>query len=291
LAKINSDVPRRIVLIAGPVKERDRRGHHDYLGGCRLLAQLLARVPGVEPVVVMNGWPDDEALLDGAAALVFYDRGGGKQGFLATPERTRRLQQAAADGAGLVMIHQTVGFPAAHRALGTHLLGGVYASGVSRRGHWRSSHSDFPDHPVTRGVETWHIRDGWLNGIAFSEGLDGITPLLWSGRRAGGSPEGGEQDIVAWAFDRPGACAGPRSGSGRSFVYTGLDAHSAWSHAGLRRLVVNGILWSAGVAIPAGGTPVNTDAAALDACLTPRRSRLAVLPGKLLHRLAAGRRW
>jgi len=275
--------PARIVLIAGPVKERDRRGHHDYLGGCRLLAQLLARTPGVEPVVVADGWPEDAALLDGAAALVFYDKGGGRQGFLATPERVRRLEQAAAGGAGLIMIHQTVGFPDAHRALGTRLLGGVYASGVSRRGHWRSRHSGFPDHPVTRGVEAWRIRDGWLNGIAFRQGLDGITPLLWSGRRAGGSPAGGEQDIVAWAFDRPDG--------GRSFVFTGLDAHSAWAHAGLRRLVVNGILWSAGAAIPAGGAPVETDATALDACLTPRRSPLAALPGKLLHKLAAGRRW
>lgn len=280
---INPDTSRRIVLVAGRVKERGRRGHHDYLGGCRLLARLLARVPGVEPVLVADGWPEDDGLLDGAAALVFYDKGGGRQGFLATPGRIRRLEQAAAAGAGLIMIHQTVGFPEAHRALGTDLLGGVYASGVSGRGHWQSSHSVFPDHPVTRGVEAWHIRDGWLNGIAFRPGLDGVTPLLWSGKRAGGSPQGGEQDIVAWAFDRPGG--------GRSFVFTGVDAHSAWAHAGLRRLVVNGILWSAGVAIPDGGAPVDTDAAALAACLTPRRSRLAALPGKILHRLAAGRRW
>lgn len=278
----NADTPTRIVLVAGPVKPSDRRGHHDYLGGCRLLAGLLSQTPGITPIVVPEGWPRDEALLDDAAALVFYDKGGGRQGFLASPERIRRLERAARDGAGLVLIHQTVGFPDAQLDLGRRLFGGVYASGVSRRGHWRSEHKDFPEHPVTRGVEPWTIRDGWLNRISFREGMDGVTPLLWSGRRRGGSPDGGVADVVAWAYDRPGG--------GRSFAFTGLDAHSAWSHAGLRRLVVNGILWSAGLAIPEAGAPVDTDAASLETCLTPRGSILAALPRKLWHNLA-GRRW
>lgn len=286
----NADTSVSIVLVAGPVKPNDRRGHHDYLGGCRLLAELLAQTPVVKPVVVTDGWPADESLLDGAGALIFYDKGGGRQGFLASPERIQRLERAARAGAGLVLIHQTVGFPDVHLDLGRRLFGGVYASGMSRRGHWKSEHRRFPEHPITRGVAPWSIRDGWLNGIVFNEGMDGVTPLLWSGRRCAGAPEGGVGDIVAWAYDRPGACAGPRSSSGRSFAFTGLDAHSAWSHAGLRRLVVNGILWSAGLEIPGEGAPAAADAVALDACLTPRGSRLAALPRKLLHGLA-GRRW
>jgi hypothetical protein len=282
---------KRIVLVAGPVKPRDRSGHHDYAGGCRLLAGLLARIPGVTAELVTDGWPDDPALLEGAAALVFYDKGGGRQGFLASPQRVEQLQHAAGAGAGLVMIHQTVGFPADHFELGTRLLGGAYASGTSRRGHWRSEHKDFPEHPITRGVTPWRIRDGWLNGIVFNEGMHGITPLLWSGRRYGGSPDGGEADVVAWAYERPDTWAGPRSSSGRSFVFTGLDAHSAWSHAGLRRLMVNGILWCAGVEVPGDGAPVDVDEATLQACLTPRGSMLAGLPRKAWRRLAGAARW
>ena len=52
----NADTPTRIVLVAGPVKPSDRRGHHDYLGGCRLLAGLLSQTPSPgfrsEPSVV-----------------------------------------------------------------------------------------------------------------------------------------------------------------------------------------------------------------------------------------------
>lgn len=279
----HSKHPARIVLVAGPVKSRGRLGHHDYEGGCRLLAALLQRVTGVETLVVTGGWPADEALLEDAAALVFYDKGGGKQGFLATPERIACLDHAVNAGTGVVMIHQTVGFPPEHIEFGKRLLGGVYTTGISRRGHWRSEHDKFPDHPITRGVEPWKILDGWLNGIDFTEGMQGIMPLVWSGKRFAGSAQGGTADIVSWAFERPGA--------GRSFVFTGVDAHSAWSHIGLRRLIIGGILWTAGVEIPNVGAPADVDAALLDSFLTPRSSRWSTLPRKIWHRLAGPPRW
>ncbi len=273
---------RRIVLVAGPVKTYDRVGHHDYLGGCRLLAALLSRVEGVTPVVVPDGWPADEAVLDGAAALVFYDKGGGRQGFLASPHRAGVLERAAA-GTGLVVIHQAAGFPEHYLQLGMRLLGGVYATGASRRGHWRSAHADFPNHPATRGVEPWQGRDGWLNHIQFVHDMRGVTPLLWSGKRFAGSPRGGAGDIVAWAFERPDG--------GRSFVFTGLDSHRAWSQVGLRRLVVGGVLWSAGVDVPDCGAPVEMDGAALRAFLTPRRSPWLKLPRKFVRHLTGRKRW
>lgn len=274
---------RRVLLVAGPVKPRDRTGHHDYLGGCRLLATLLSRVPGIVPVVVNDGWPTDESLFETAHAVVFYDKGDGKQGFLATAQRIRCLERLVSRGAGVVVLHQAVAFPADKLQLGLSMLGGVYASGVSQRGHWRSTHSSFPAHPVTRGAEPWKIRDGWLNHIRFVEDRHGLTPLLWSGRRAAGSSEGGDADVVAWSYERPSG--------GRSFVFTGLDAHSAWSHAGLRRMVVAGVLWAAGVEIPAAGPAVDIESTTLDSFLTPRRSWLAGIPRKLIRRLAGSPRW
>ncbi len=132
-------------------------------------------------------------------------------------------------------------------------------------------------------MEPWKILDGWLNAIAFCDGLQGVVPLLWSGKRYAGSPDGGDEDIVAWAYQRPGG--------GRSFAFTGLDAHSAWSHAGLRRLIVNGILWSAGLEVPANGFAADASESILQSYLTPRRSRLGRLPRKLWQRLTASRRW
>jgi hypothetical protein len=118
---------------------------------------------------------------------------------------------------------------------------------------------------VTRGVEPWTIRDGWLKEIQFIDGMRGVTPLVWSGRAQRGSRVGGLADVVSWTYDRPDG--------GRSFCFTGLDAHAAWSAPGVRRLLVNGTLWAAGITVPETGAPCAIDAAALQSYLTPRGSR------------------
>jgi type 1 glutamine amidotransferase len=269
----------RVVLLAGAVTVPDRVGHHDYLAGCMLLASLLGQTPGVRPLVVRDGWPDDEGVFDGARALLVYSGGGRKLAFLQSPQRIARLQQAVDQGVGLVMIHQAVSYPPEHARLASGWIGGAHVAGRSARGHWRTRHCEFPAHPVTRGVAAWTITDGWLNQIQFTEGMRGVTPLVWAGPRHLGSSAGGAADVVAWAYER--------AGGGRSFCFSGLDAHSAWAAPGVRRLVVNGILWSAGLPVPAAGAPCAADAGTLTSYLTPRGSRGAWL-GKVLRR--GGRR-
>lgn len=251
----------KIVLVAGQVKEVDKVGHHDYLGGCRLMQVLLKQTPGVEAVLVEKEWPADESVFDGAAAVVFYTDGGGKQAYLATPEHVALAQKMADGKTGLVNIHQAVEFTPEFAKQSADWTGGVY-NALSSRGHWDSVHDKFPEHPITRGVTPWKINDGWLNHFKFPTGMKGITPLVWSGKEALGSPDGGDKDIVAWTFDR--------ASGGRSFNFSGLDAHYAWELDGMRKLVINGILWSAGIEIPAGGAKCDADKALVDSFLTPR---------------------
>lgn len=254
-----------IVLLAGSVKVPDRVGHHDYLAGCALLASLLGQTAGVSTVVVRNGWPEDERVLDAARSLVFYSGGGRKLAFLESPQRIECLQRLIDQGVGIVMVHQAVSYPLEFTRRAASWIGGAHAAGRSGRGHWTTHHREFPDHPVTRGVEPWTIRDGWLNEIQFVDGMRGVTPLVWSGREHRGSRAGGAADVVSWTYDR-------RDG-GRSFCFTGLDAHSAWSAPGVRRLLVNGTLWSAGLTVPEAGAACAVDPAALRSHLTPRGSR------------------
>lgn len=233
----------RIVLVAGPVRSAGHAGHHDYTGGCRLLATLLNGMPGVSCRVVDQGWPDDETVLEQADAVAFYDNGGGKQGFLARPSRRERLLELSSRGCGLSLLHQAAGFPREYASLGQQLFGGVYVAGESGRGHWKSRHRYFPDHPVTQHLAPWTMRDGWLNDIRFAaESEDAITPLVWSDKQHAGDPAGGRAAVVSWAF-APGA-------QGRAFVFTGGDNHRVWRHDPVRRLIVAGLLWSAGAAIP-----------------------------------------
>ena len=53
----------------------------------------------------------------------------------------------------------------------------------------------------------------------------------------------------------------------------GLDAHSAWSLPGMRRLMLNVVLWTAGKEIPAEGAPCEIEEDKLLAMQTPREPK------------------
>lgn len=262
----------KIVLIPGRVKVSDTIGHHDYLAGCKLLASLLEQTAGVETVVGRDGWLTDEAMFDDARTAIFYAGGNSMRSVFESPHRLERIQQLVNRRGGLVMIHQGVRCPAEFQSLATSWIGGVHLHGQSNRGHWPTRHSEFPEHPITQGVESWEIEDGWHNQLQFVHGMRGVSPLLWSSDEHRGSREGGAADVVAWAYER--------SAGGRSFGFTGLDAHSAWSVDGLRQLMVNAILWSAGLTIPANGAPCAVSPTELQSYLTPRGSQM----GQVLKR-------
>ena len=267
-----TDSTKKIVLVAGETAKVDTVGHHDYIAGCKCLADCLMQTPNISTSVVLEGWPADEAVFDGAAAVVFYTDGGGKQAFLSAPQRIEKMQQLAQAGVGFVMIHQAVDYPSKHAERALSWLGGIYVADQSGRGHWPSRHVDFPSHPITRGVEPWEVNDGWLNELQFVEGMQGITPLVWSGKKYEGSRAGLDADVVGFAYERPGG--------GRSFGFTGLDAHSAWSLTGMRKFVTNGVLWTAHVEIPSDGAACAMDATQLEGYLTPREPKPKPKPKK-----------
>jgi len=252
----------KIVLVAGSIKKADRPGHHDYTGGCRLLKNLLEQNSGVTAILVKGGWPKDETVFENANSIVFYSDGAGKQAYLQTPQRVALIQKRVDQGVGIVNIHQAVEFPPQYVRQSVEWTGEFYSRALSGRGHWDSAHESFPDHPVTNGVTPWKIKDGWLNRIQFPGGMKGITPLVWSGKQHQGSPAGGDPDIVAWVYQR--------KKGGRSFSFSGLDAHSAWEKTGMRQLLVNGILWSAGVEIPAKGANCTANKDLIHSFQTPR---------------------
>jgi len=52
-------------------------------------------------------------------------------------------------------------------------------------------------------------------------------------------------------------------------VFTGAHLHESLKEPGYRRLLTNGVLWSAGVDVPPGGAKVDLDAADLPKYLRP----------------------
>ena len=117
--------------------------------------------------------------------------------------------------------------------------------------------------------------DGFIQHLRFVPGMKGVTPILRTSPKPkevkGTAPAiapaakpdpAGTGDIVCWAYQR--------DDGGRAFVFTGGHGHENWGIPAMRRLVVNGILWTAHVEVPPGGAPVELDPADLKANLAPK---------------------
>jgi len=248
----------KILLLAGTPSSKPMA--HEYFAGCALLLEWLRLQPGVWPVLA-RGWPRDERVLEGARSVVYFGDGGGKQPF-AEPRRWAVLQRLLDGGAGLVLLHQAMDFPAGPDGAAIRgWLGAVYHSDIGSRGHWDMEFNDIPAHEVTRGVRPFAApADGWLYNLHFAPA--GVTPLLRgvvpdkSRSTADAKRHVGRVEVIAWAHQRPGG--------GRGFGFTGADLHRSWTYPSQRTLVLNGVLWSAGLPVPAGGVQVDLDPTALE---------------------------
>ena len=253
---------KKIVMIAG--HKSHGYGAHEFNAGSLLLKRALdENVPGVETVVHHNGWPRDPQALDGADCLVLYMNGGDKHPVNTRLEEVNRLMKK---GAGLVGLHYAVEVPKGRP--GNHFLdwiGGYFETFWSVNPHWTMKKPQLAkNHPVTRGVKPFTINDEWYYHMRFREAMEGVTPVLTatppdSTRRKepsirGGNPavfaRKGMPEVEAWATERPDG--------GRGFGFTGGHKHWNWGHDDFRKLVLNAIIWSAGIDVPEGGVPSRT---------------------------------
>ena len=124
----------KIVLVAG--RPSHGPGDHEFNAGCKLLAKCLGEVPGIEPVVVTGGWPEDESVFDGARTLVFFMDGGGGHPII-QKDHLETIQKLMDKGVGLVCMHYAVEVPKGKP--GDKFLdwiGGYYETGFSTNPHW-----------------------------------------------------------------------------------------------------------------------------------------------------------
>jgi hypothetical protein len=255
----------KIILLAGGPSSKAMA--HEYFAGCALLVDWLKQQPGVWPVMV-RGWPANEKLFQGARAVVYFGDGGGKQPFL-DDHRWSVLQRLRASGAGLVLLHQAMDFPLG--AQGDEIkrwLGGVFHSDIGSRGHWDMNFTKIGSHPVTRGVQPFAApADGWLYNLHFLD--TGVTPLLVgavpdkSRSTADAKKHAGRDEVIAWAHEEPDGT--------RGFGFTGADLHQSWSYESQRKLVLNGILWTAKLPVPARGVEAGFTTESLQRNLDDKR--------------------
>ena len=251
----------KIVFISGSPSHGPMA--HEHRAGNMILAEALNRSGlDIEAVLVPNpGYPEDESILKDAATVVIFCTG--HSGHVLNPHLDD-FDQLMKSGTGVVMIHWAT--EAKKGKPGEKFLewmGGFCDLDWSVNPHWTPHFEEFPDHPIARGIKPFRINDEWYYHMRFVKNMKGVTPILADlpppetllrpdGPRSG-NPQvrkavaEGQKQVVAWAYDRPAG--------GRGFGFTGAHNHVSWQDENFRKVVLNAILWTANVAVPAEGCP------------------------------------
>ncbi len=284
---------RKLVLMAGKPSHPPRM--HEFNAGAQLLAKCLADVPGLRTEVVLNGWPKEEKVFEGADAVVFYMDGGAKHE--AVQQGRRRLDMIdgwTKRGVGIGCMH--FGVEVVPDQAGEEFkrwIGGHYEHMFSCNPIWEPKFASLPNHPITRGVKPFSANDEWYFNMRFITrdagnkpeeiGGEKFTPILVatpSDEVRDGPyvfPKGpyphiqadkGRAECMMWAVERPGP-AGSNSG-GRGFGFTGGHFHDNWGNDDFRKTILNALVWVAKAEVPAGGVESKVTKADLDANLDPK---------------------
>lgn len=254
-----ADKPAKVVLISG--KDSHGSGAHNWGDGVRLLARALndesdLNVQAEHHIL----WPKDASTLDDAATIVILADGGGGHLII---RRLADMGKLMDKGIGIVLVHYAVEVPKDRG--GKEFLdwaGGYFETHWSVNPHWTAKFEKLPDHPVANGVEPFELNDEWYYHMRFQDDMKGVTPILSAlppaeTLKRGDGPhsnnphvkaavlERKEPQHVAWAYERPGG--------GRGFSTTGAHYHKSWDNDSFRTMVLNGIVWTAGLKVPKDG--------------------------------------
>ena len=245
----------RVLIVVGPSKHPP--GSHEVAAGGRLLKHCIenmANLPGVKADLV-EGWPD-QAQREGAASIVFM-------GDFFPPNRLPNAAQNLADldllmqrGCGMVCVHYATGVhgddvtPEGDHPL-LRWIGGYFANRTCP--HHESIARIFPaatitpaatQHPISRGWKEFTLHDEPYINNYFGPDHQKAAPVTALATSLL-PPEAPKRETVAWCIERPD--------NGRGFGIVMPHFYKNWGDEDLRRFVLNGIVWTAQLEVPAAG--------------------------------------
>ncbi|MXV17073.1 ThuA domain-containing protein [Hufsiella ginkgonis] len=247
---------KKILFIAGACSHG--AGEHEFKAGCNLLAnELTAALPGKLETVVYNTWPPDPQAFENVSAIVLYMDGADGHPAIS---HLGELDALMKKGVGLACLHFAVEVP--YGKPGDSFkdwIGGYFEVNWSVNPIWNADFKTLPRHEITNGVKPFAIKDEWYYHMRFREEMKEVTPILSAvpsdelyekpyGPRTNNPvlrSEKGSAQVVAWATERPDG--------GRGFGFTGAHYHRNWLNNDFRKLVLNALTWTAGVAVPKKG--------------------------------------
>ena len=245
---------KKVVFISG--KPSHGRMKHEHRAGNMILAKRLNVLEDI-------GYPKNESILEGADTIVIFCTGHGNH--LLNP-KLNEFDALMKKGTGVVMIHWAT--EAVSGAPGDKFLqwmGGFCDLNWSVNPHWKPNFKP-RKHAIWNGVQPFSVDDEWYYHMRFIEDRTGFTPILTDvppmdtlkrpdGMRSGNpavrkAVANGESQHVGWAYERPEG--------GRGFGFTGGHNHISWQDDNYRKVMLNAILWTAGMEVPKDG--VNSSA-------------------------------
>lgn len=250
------EAQRTRVLLIG--KEADHPyGTHMYMHTLGMLAECLKQQSNVE-TIVSQGWPSEDGKLDAISTIVLYTSPGAE--FLLDGPGAGKLDQMMKQGVGLVTLHW--GSAVYEKNLGRlgptwgNYLGGFWVSnyGLSTDKSWLKQLR--PEHPICRGWKEYELHDEFYLRPVMRQ----AKPLLQVTTKE-------ESVTVGWTHERPGG--------GRSFGTTLGHFYRNFQIESFRRMVVNGILWTAQMEVPEQGANVDLDPSLLALPPDPESQTLA----------------
>jgi type 1 glutamine amidotransferase len=234
--------PKKIAFLAA--KPSHGEGCHGWDQVAGFMKDCLLHATNIEPPQIdihNDAWPKDESLLDDVDAIVFF-ADGREHHPLAVPGRIEKIRQLAKQGKGIVFLHYSIDPPEGAMPDFLDWMGGSYEVGLSQNPINTAKVTPIASgHPITRGCGGYIAEDEWYFDIRLRPNDANVVPLM-----TGKLPPRDPQDkVLSWAYTRPNG--------GRGFGFAGGHFNRNWHMEPFRKLVLNGILWTAGIEVPEGG--------------------------------------
>ena len=266
---------KHVVFLAG--EDSHGWGAHKHIAGSTLLSEALPEGAPQVTTQMIRTWPDAETLKN-ADALVIYADGWNRHPANGHLDELKAFMDS---GKGLVAIHWATGIGVAPRSSGPQqerperiawrqLLGADFEPFYSISNFYTADFEKPSGHPVMNGVPPFKLHDECYFHLRESEAgngkLEAVLPVhppaqtIQKGRSpfrgndvARAALEKKEEQYCAWTYER--------SNGGRAFGFTGGHFHWNWARDEVRKMVLNGILWSAGGKVPEQGVNTPTPSA------------------------------
>jgi type 1 glutamine amidotransferase len=251
-----------VLIVVGPSTHPP--GSHEVSAGGEVLKRCLETMSNVQRVKasVVHEWPSAPELRASVRSLVFL-------GDFFPPGRMKDskqilddIQRMADRGCGIACLHYATGLGGQDVAPdGDHPLlrwiGGYFANrscphheSFAKIFERATIEKSAPDHPICRGWKPFTLRDEpYYNNYFGKDGkpANNVTMIAHSML----PPDSPKLESVGWCVER-------RDG-GRGFGLVMPHFYKNWSVDDLRMLILNGVVWTAKMEIPAEGVKSSLD--------------------------------